>query len=227
MMKKVGIIGAMPSELEVFRSKLSSDKTERIAGYEFHISEACGVYVYHVCCGIGKVNAAVCTQLLIDKFNVDYIINTGIAGGIAAETRVLDIVISKDVMHHDLLARFLDNYPPFYSSFKADKRLVTAAVNVCKELGERFFVERIVSGEVFVSDNAVRDKIIEEFNPYAVDMETAAIAHTASRNEVPFVSVRCISDKADDEGEMTYDEFSAVAARKVAEIVIKILEQIA
>lgn len=227
MMKKVGIIGAMPSELEVFRSKLSSDKTERIAGYEFHISEACGVYVYHVCCGIGKVNAAVCTQLLIDKFNVDYIINTGIAGGIAAETRVLDIVISKDVMHHDLLARFLDNYPPFYSSFKADKRLVTAAVNVCKELGERFFVERIVSGEVFVSDNAVRDKIIEEFNPYAVDMETAAIAHAASRNEVPFVSVRCISDKADDEGEMTYDEFSAVAARKVAEIVIKILEQIA
>lgn len=225
-MKKIGIIGAMPSELSHFREILKNSQIQVEAGYEFYINEIHGCEIITVCCGIGKVNAAVCTQVLIDRFNVGAIINTGVAGGIADETKVFDIVISKDVMHHDLLTRFLVNYPPYNGVFKSNDFLVQTAQTSCKNLGENYFTERIVSGEVFVSDTATRDKIIEEFSPYAVDMETAAIAHTAFRNDIPFVSVRCISDKADEESDISFDEFSAIAAVKVAKIVLNMIKKL-
>ncbi len=225
-MKTIGVIGAMPSELSYFRDSLKDAVIKKLAGYDFYISESYGCKLITVCCGIGKVNAAICTQILIDEFNVGAIINTGVAGGIAEATKVFDIVISKDVMHHDLLTRFLTNYPPYNGIFKADQTLVDIAATSCTNLGENFFIKRIVSGEIFVSDSITRDKIIEEFDPYAVDMETAAIAQAAYRNEIPFVSVRCISDKADEESDISFDEFSEKAAVKVAKIVINMIKRL-
>lgn len=222
-MKIIGIIGAMPSELATIRNELKAAKVKDIAKFDFHICEYGGATIINVCCGIGKVNAAVCTQILIDKFHVDAIINTGIAGGMSDETQICDIVISSDVMHHDLLPRFLENYPPHNSVFIADKGLISLATQSCDKHGIRYFVERIVSGEVFVSSNESRQEIIGEFNPYAVDMETAAIAQCAFRNDVPFVSVRCISDHADDDGEMTFDEFEEKAANRVAKVVLDMI----
>lgn len=222
-MKVIGIIGAMPSELVTIRNKLKAIDIKDIAKFEFHICEYSGVTIINVCCGIGKVNAAVCTQILIDTFQVDAIINTGIAGGMSDETQICDIVISSDVMHHDLIPRFLENYPPYNSVFIADKGMISLATDSCDKYGIRYFVERIVSGEVFVSSNERRQEIIDEFNPYAVDMETAAIAQCAFRNEIPFVSVRCISDHADDDGEMTFDEFEVKAADRVATVVLDML----
>jgi len=226
MMVRIGIIGAMEEEIAQIKDKIQIHNTQIYSNMEFYLGQTNNNIVIVVKCGVGKVNAAICTQVLIDRYNVDYIINTGVAGGIAEATKVFDIVISKDVMHHDLLTRFLTNYPPYNGIFKADQTLVDIAATSCTNLGENFFIKRIVSGEIFVSDSITRDKIIEEFDPYAVDMETAAIAQAAYRNEIPFVSVRCISDKADEESDISFDEFSEKAAVKVAKIVINMIKRL-
>ena len=225
-MNTIGIIGAMPSELADIREALPDAAVDKIALYDFHSNAVGGTKLVSVCSGIGKVNAAIATQLLIDRFDVDCIINTGIAGGLNESAKICDIVISRDVMHHDLEPKFLDNYPPYHSGFEADEQLVRLAADICKAQNVSCFIERIVSGEAFVSSSELRDRIIRDYGPYAVDMETAAIAHCAYRNGVPFVSVRCISDNANEESEITFEEFEKIAAKRVATIVLAMAARI-
>ncbi len=225
-MKTIGIIGAMPSELADIRNVLSDAVVKTYAGYDFYICTYGGKLVVSVCCGIAKVNAALCAQVMIDKFSVDAIINTGVAGGMNKNVKVCDIVVSDAVCPHDLELRFLENYPPYHSMYEADEKLVNAVCQVCAEKSIVNHVGRIVSGEAFISDNAVKQDICDRLSPLAVDMETAAIGQCAYRNNVPFVSVRCISDNADDEGEMSFDEFEKIAAKKVAEIVLETVKKI-
>ena len=223
--KVVGIIGAMPSELADIRKKFPDADKFVVSGFEFYVDEAKnGIKIVHVCCGIAKVNSAVCTQVLIDNFDVDCIINTGIAGGMNSDVKVCDIVISNEVLPHDLDLHFLNDYPPYKAIYEADQKLIDTAVKVCDELGIKHFIGRVVSGESFISDNNVKKDIIERLNPYAVDMESSAIGHCAYLNKVPFVSVRCISVNADDEGAMSFDEFEKIAAKRVAETVLKMVE---
>ena len=122
--------------------------------------------------------------------------------------------------------RFLDNYPPYNSVFKADKKLIDLACETCDEKGYARHIGRIVSGEAFISSSEVKSAICERLSPLAVDMETAAVGHCAFMNEVPFVSIRCISDNADDEGEMSFDEFEKIAAKRVAEIVLEMIKKV-
>lgn len=225
-MKTIGIIGAMPSELVDIRAALGEGTVQTNATFQFHINEIHGKKIISVCSGIGKVNAALCAQNLIHCYGVEAIINAGIAGGMDTAVKVCDVVVSKDVMHHDLMTRFLENYPPHNGTFKADERLVKIAEQACAKNGINCFNERIVSGEVFVSDSAVKKAIKDEFNPYAVDMESAAVGHCAFMNGTPFVTVRCISDNADEQGEMSFDEFEKVAAGIVAKVTFDILEHI-
>lgn len=225
-MKTIGIIGAMPSELADIRNVLINSVVKTYAGYDFHICTYEDKLIVNACCGIAKVNAALCTQVMIDKFEVDAIINTGVAGGMNTKVKVCDIVVSDAVCPHDLELRFLENYPPFHSMFEADERLVNAVCQVCAEKNIVNHVGRIVSGEAFVSDNKLKQDICDRLSPLAVDMETAAVGQCAYRNGVPFVSVRCISDNADDEGEMSFDEFEKIAAKKVAEIVLETVKKI-
>lgn len=225
-MKTIGIIGAMPSELSDIRLSLGQAAVEEKASFKFFINEFEGKRLVNVCCGIGKVNAALCTQNLIDCYKPDYIINTGIAGGMNPEVKVCDIVVSSEVMYHDLLTRFLENYPPYNGIFKADAGLIQKAIKSCEKYGIKCFPGRIVSGEAFVSDSVLKARIIDEFSPFAVDMESAGIGHCAFLNNVPFVSVRCISDNADDEGEMSFEQFEKIAAKRVAEIVLDMAKEI-
>lgn len=222
----IGIIGAMPSELVDIRKFLGEGKIQTFATYEYHVNELNGNTIVSSCSGIGKVNAALCAQNLINNFKIDYLINAGIAGGMDNSVKVCDIVISKDVMHHDLLTRFLENYPPYNGRFIADDKLINLAKKSCEKNNITYFVERIVSGEVFISDNNTKRKIKEEFNPFAVDMESAAIAHCAYLNKIPFITIRCISDNADDNGELSFDKFEIIAAKKVAEITYDLLTEI-
>ena len=219
-MKTIGIIGAMPSELHDIQSVQENVRTHEIAGYTFCESRHGDNTIVTVCCGIGKVNAAVCAQILIDRFSVDCIINTGIAGGMKSGIKVLEIVISTSVLPHDLDAHFLKDYPPYCGEFPADEALQALAASVCDKRSIVHHAGRIVSGDAFVTDSAVKAAIQAAHDPYAVDMETAAIGQCAWRNKIPFVSVRCISDLADDEGAMSFDQFEKLAARRVAEIVM-------
>jgi len=224
-MKIIGIIGAMPSELKDIQSVQTNTEIRNIAGYEFHASMHGANQIITVCCGIGKVNAAVCTQILIDMFHVEQIINTGIAGGMKSGIKVLEIVISTSVLPHDLDAHFLADYPPYHAEFEADENLQNLAKLVCDTMNIVSHAGKIVSGDAFITDSEIKANLIQKYDPYAVDMETAAIGQTAWRNGVPFVSVRCISDLADNDGAMSFDEFEARAAERVAGIVMNMCER--
>ncbi|MDE5769190.1 MAG: 5'-methylthioadenosine/adenosylhomocysteine nucleosidase [Oscillospiraceae bacterium] len=224
-MKIFGIIGAMPSELKDIQAAQVNPVKSVIAGYEFYESLHGENKIVTVCCGIGKVNVAVCTQILIDQFHVEKIINTGIAGGMKKEIAVLEIVISTSVLPHDLDAHFLKDYPPYHAEFKADPDLQDLAKKICNAMQITSHAGRIVSGDAFITDSAVKARLMEQYNPYAVDMETAAVGQCAWRNQIPFVSVRCISDLADDDGAMSYDQFEILAAQRVAKIVMAMCER--
>lgn len=225
-MKTIVIIGAMPSELADIRSTLGDAGIRRFSGFDFYINTYKNNTIVNACCGIAKVNAALCTQVAIDNFHPDCVINTGIAGGMNSIVKVCDIVISTEVLPHDLDLHFLQDYPPYCGIFKSDERLMDIAEKVCGEFGINSFRGRIVSGEAFISSNEVKVDIQKRFNPYAVDMESAAVGHCCFLNDMPYVSVRCISDNADDNGAVSFDEFEKIAARRVAEIVLKMTELI-
>ncbi|MGN0606046.1 MAG: 5'-methylthioadenosine/adenosylhomocysteine nucleosidase [Oscillospiraceae bacterium] len=224
-MKTIAIIGAMPSELADIRAYFSDKDTEVISecGFDFNINMMGDKRIVNVFCGVSKVNAAVCTQILIDKFNADAVINTGIAGGMHNDVKICDIVISNETSPHDVDLNFLEKYLPHCSSFKADEKLVEYAVKSCTDMNYNYHIGRIVSGEAFISDNAVKNDIKARLNPYAVDMESSAIGHCAYINKVPYISVRCISDNADDEGVMSFEEFEKIAAKRVADIVLSMV----
>lgn len=223
-MNTIAIIGAMPSELSDIREILGKAEIKRISGFDFYINVKDGKTLVNACCGIAKVNAALCTQVMIDNFHPDCVINTGIAGGMNSAVKVCDVVISTEVLPHDLDLHFLNDYPPYCGIFKADTQLMDTAEKVCGEFGVNSFRGRIVSGEAFITSTEVKKGIQEKFDPYAVDMESAAIGHCCYLNELPYVSVRCISDNADDEGAMSFDEFEKIAAKRVAEIVLRMTE---
>lgn len=223
-MNTIAIIGAMPSELKDIREILGESEIKHFSGFDFYINNINGKTVINACCGIAKVNAAVCTQVMIDNFHPDCVINTGIAGGMNRAVKVCDIVISTEVLPHDLDLHFLKDYPPYCGVFQADGVLMDTAEKVCGEFGIESFRGRIVSGDAFITSNVVKSAIQEKFDPYAVDMESAAVGHCCYLNKTPYVSVRCISDNADDEGTMSFDEFEKIAAKRVAEVVLRMAE---
>ena len=228
MIGAIGIIGAMPSELADIRAALGEAKVHNIDGFEFHMNEYKGKLVITACCGIGKVNAALCTKTMIDNYALIGIINTGIAGGMNREVKVCDIVISTEVVPHDLAltAKTIPNCPYFKCSFEADEDFINTAEKVCSNKAIKSFKGKIVSGDVFVTDSTIKNKLVSEYQPYAVDMESAAIGNACFLCDKPFVSVRCISDNADDEGAMSYDEFEKTAAKRVADVILAMVEEL-
>lgn len=214
----IGIIGAMDEEVAKIVEVMEIERQEDKACMSFKAGKLNGKDVVVVRSGIGKVNAAVCTQILVDDFGVDYVINTGIAGSLKAEINIADIVISSDVLHHDMDASGfgypLGQIPRMDTlSFAADERLIKLAGEACKnavpEIG--VYVGRVVSGDQFISDKAVKERISSNFDGFCTEMEGAAIAQVSYLNKVPFVILRTISDKADDSATMDYPAFEKLA----------------
>lgn len=214
----IGIIGAMDEEVAQIVEIMQVERKENKACMTFMAGKLNGKDVVVVRSGIGKVNAAVCTQILVDDFNADYVINTGIAGSLKAEIDIADIVISSDVLHHDMDATGF-GYPKGQIpqmkefSFQADECLRKIAHDVCEEVNPeiRVFEGRIASGDQFVCDQGVKDNIVKEFSAYAVEMEGAAIGQAAALNGIPFLIIRAISDKADNSANMDYPAFEKLA----------------
>lgn len=225
-MKTIGIIGAMPSELNEVHKRLSGATVEKHSGFDYYVSQVQDAKVIHVCSGIAKVNAAVCAQIMIDTYHIDALINAGVAGGMQPMIHVCDIVISSEVLPHDLDLHFLQDYPPYCGIYPADKHLIQIAHETCDALGIPSWNGRIVSGEAFISNDDIKEEITKRLNPYAVDMESSAIGHCAYVNKVPFVSIRCISDNADAQGETSFNEFETVSAARVADVVIRMIPKV-
>lgn len=225
-MKRIGIIGAMDLEVEHLKGEMQISRIVDKAGMEFYTGTLKGVDVVIVRSGIGKVNAGLCAQILVDVFQVTHIINTGVAGSLNAKLDIGDILISKDALYHDMDVRIfgyqLGEVPQMgCREFKADKAMIEAAVSSCKEVNPDIHVEvgRILSGDQFISDKAKKETLIADFQGDCTEMEGAAIAHSAYLNKIPFVIIRAISDKADDSAEMDYPTFEREAAKHSAKLV--------
>ncbi|MCR5762881.1 MAG: 5'-methylthioadenosine/adenosylhomocysteine nucleosidase [Treponema sp.] len=226
--KKVGIIGAMDIEVKMLRGELSDAKEVCAGGLVFFEGTLNNASVVIVKSGIGKVNAALCAQLLALKFGVTHIINTGIAGAMASGLKVLDFVVSEDALYHDFDTTGFGYKPTVIpqmdcSDFKADDSMVKAAHSAFTSLKEAsahsLVAGRIASGDQFISSKEQKEKIRSVCNPACVEMEGAAIAHACYINKVPFVIIRCMSDMADDNGENTYNFNEEEAARLSASLV--------
>lgn len=229
----IGIIGAMEEEVAVLKQEMEIEETVEYASMQFCRGVLCGRQVVIVRSGIGKVNAGICAQILADKFNVGVLINTGIAGSLDAAINIGDMVISTDLVEHDMDATIfgdpLGQVPRMDTfSFPADWELMEKAVTANKEANPdiQTFTGRIVSGDQFVSSAEVKAKLVEHFQAKCTEMEGAAIAHAAYLNHISCVIIRAISDKADNSATMDYPTFEKKAIEHSVRLVRNLLPQI-
>ena len=223
-MTKLGIIGAMAVEVETLKSAMTELTVCQKAGMEFYDGILEGLPVVVVQCGVGKVNAAMCAQVLCDCFNVTHLVNTGIAGSLCADLDIGDLLISKDAMYHDFDVQHfgyeMGEVPGMgVLTFPASEEMIAYASAAAEEVNPGHSkIGRVASGDKFVAEKAVKEDIIAKTQAFCTEMEGAAIAHVAFRNKLPFVILRAISDKADDSAEMDYPTFEAIAAHRCASV---------
>ncbi len=223
-MKKLGIIGAMTMEVETLVSSMENAVSKEIAGSTFYEGDLEGLPAVIVQCGVGKVNAALCAQILCTAFGVTHLVNTGISGSLCAQLDIGDFVVSKDAMYHDFDCVHF-GYPygqvPGMDTvaFPADESLMAYAFSAAEavHLGHTK-IGRVASGDQFIADQDKKDFIIEKTQALCTEMEGAAIAQTAYRNKIPFVIIRAISDKADNSAEMDYPTFETLSAHRCAQV---------
>lgn len=223
-MTKLGIIGAMEQEVESLLLEMRDRASRVIAGSTFSSGTLEGLEVVVVQCGVGKVNAALCAQILCDCFGVTHLVNTGIAGSLCPDLDIGDLVVSRDAMYHDFDCVHF-GYPygrvpgMDVTVFPSDDTLLAYAFAAAERVNPGHTkIGRVASGDLFVADKGQKDRIIAATQALCTEMEGAAIAQTAYRNHVPFVILRAISDKADDSAQMDYPTFEKIAAHRCAEV---------
>ena len=229
----IGIIGAMEEEVSAIKEQMSEVSITSKASMEFYEGILNGKKAVVVRSGIGKVNAALCAQILASVFSADLIINTGIAGSLNNDVNIGDIVLSTDVLQHDMDAQGFGykkgQIPQMKEfSFAADEKLRALAKDVCLRVNPEIqvFEGRIASGDQFICDKAVKDAIAEEFGGFAVEMEGAAIGQAAYLNDIPFLIIRAISDKADGSANMDYAAFEKEAIRRSVRLTTEMVKEL-
>ena len=232
-MKTIGIVGAMEEEIALLKNNTEIISAKNIVGTDFFMGKMFGKNVVLVRSGIGKVNAAVCTQVLIDMYGVDYIINTGVAGSINKDLGIGDIVISNDLLQHDFDTSATGDKPGVIprlheSTFKADEELVRIAEEVSKEYiqNQNVFVGRIATGDQFIANSSDKERIWNNFKPYCVEMEGAAIAQTCYLNKIPFVVIRSMSDSADEGACSNFEEHVEKVANNSSIVVEQMIKEL-
>ena len=229
---KLGIIGAMDVEVAALKKKMENKVTTVVAGSEYCEGTLEGCPAVVVQCGVGKVNAAICAQILISVYGVTHIVNTGIAGSLDAGLDIGDLVVSRDAIHHDFDLHFwgrpIGQVPGMaVTAFPADATMLQAAFAAAEEVNPGHTrIGRVASGDQFICSKAQKEKIIADTGAVCAEMEGASIAHTAYRNGVPFVILRAISDKADDSAEMDYPTFEAIAAQRCAQVTMTLARKL-
>ena len=230
----IGIIGAMDEEVAILKESMEVQDTLERAGMTFVKGIMSGKEVVVVRSGIGKVNMGICAQILIDCFGVDTLINTGVAGSLDADLNIGDIVISTDAVQQDMDVSMLGDpvgqIPRMDTlSFPADKELVKKAVAANEKANPDIhtFTGRVASGDQFISDKEVKERIVSLFHPMCVEMEGAGIAQAAYLNKVSYVIIRAISDKADNSATMDYPTFEKKAIAHSVRLVEKLMTKLA
>jgi adenosylhomocysteine nucleosidase len=229
---KIAVIGAMEQEVEALRLAIEDAQTDIIAKSEYTVGKYAGHDVILLKSGIGKVNAAMSTSILLEKFNPDIVINTGSAGGFDASLEVGAIVISDEVRHHDVdVTAFgyeMGQVPDLPAAFKSDEKLRKLAEETVNELGEHQYATGLIAtGDSFMSDSE-RVELVRGYFPQmkAAEMEAAAVAQVCYQFDVPFVIIRSLSDIAGKESSMSFEEFLPTAAKHSTEIVLRLIAKL-
>lgn len=227
-MEKIGIIFAMKEELDALKNYLNINKEYEIFDLKFYEGTINNKNCILVESGIGKVNAARTTQILIDNMKVDYIFNIGVAGGVDLNLNVLDIIIANKLVQHDFDITAFNHekgYIPNVGTFiETDEYLLKLVQNSINE--NRYKIGTIASGDIFCTDSNMSSKINKKFNALAVEMEGASIAQVCYLNHIPFLIIRSISDIPDKNNVMKYEEFLEESSKRVASIMNELLNNI-
>ena len=229
----VGIIGAMDVEVAALKKAANITETSRIAAMEFCEGSLGGTRVVIVKCGMGKVNAGICAQTLIDRFGCTRILNTGVAGSLDNRIDIGDIVVSTDAVQHDFDVEAIGfqkgeiPYTGLYA-FPADKALHAAAAEAVRKAAPevQVFEGRVCSGDQFISTSKQKETIVSHFGGLCCEMEGAAIAQVCYLNDTPYVAIRAISDKEGDSQAVDFQTFAAEAAANCARIVQYMVENL-
>jgi len=228
----IGIIGAMDEEVEILINNMQVQLMAERARMKFYIGKLWGRDVVVVTCGIGKVNAASCTQILIDSFEVSKVINVGIAGGIGKDIVPGDVVIADTLVQHDMNSvafGFRVGQIPRLDTFdfKCDINLIANARLACENIIEhRVFVGRIATGDEFIADEDKIKWLSSEFGALACEMEGGSIAQVCYINAVPFVVIRSISDNANTGAHMDIEKFKLIAIKNSTNIIKNMLQRL-
>ena len=232
-MTKLGIIGAMEIEVAILKSKLESQKVTKIGPMEFFEGKLSGCDVVIVMCGVGKVHAAMCTQVLCGHFGVNAIVNTGVAGSLDAELDICDVLVSTDAVQHDMdvyhLGYEVGRVPGLdVTAFPADRKLMRYAFEASEAIRPGHTkLGRVATGDQFVCSDQQKAKIIADTGASCTEMEGGSIAQVAYVNQVPFVILRAISDKADGSAELDYPTFEKMAAANCAAVTEALAKRLA
>jgi adenosylhomocysteine nucleosidase len=229
---KIAIIGAMEEEVQILREQITNRETITIANSEFTLGQLEGKEVVLLKSGIGKVNAAIGTTILLEKFNPDLIINTGSAGGYDPDLNVGDLVISSEVRHHDVdVTAFGYEYgqvPGLPAAFVGDEKFADLTVDVARKVLE----QQVKKGLIVTGDSFMNDPVRVEFvrgkfeNLIAVEMEAASIAQVCHQFDKPFVVIRSLSDIAGKESDVSFEAFIHTAAQHSTKLILEVLKEL-
>lgn len=221
----IGLIGAMDEEVELLLAQLQNKETTVKAGVTYASGTIHGKQVVVCKSGVGKVNAAVTTQILIDSFGVSQVLFTGVAGALHPELNIGDIVISSSCMQHDMDVRplgFARGIIPYQevSDFPADKNLIELAEEACKQQeAGHYMIGKVLSGDQFIASRETVQTLYEDLGGACAEMEGSAVAQVCYMNSVPYVVIRSMSDKADGSAHVNFPEFTVKASKRSHEIV--------
>ena len=186
----IGIMGAMPDEVDQLCAQLADVTKENYAGVEYHCGTLQGKQVVVCCAGMGKANAASTVQVLCTKYNIDKLIFSGIAGNMTSKIGIGDVCVGETVVYHDAELSMIAQSAPFQTEYHGAPALVQAALDACEACGVKAIAGKIATGDTFVGDAATKKTIEEKCHPDCVEMEGAAVSQIAGRNGVPCVILR-------------------------------------
>ncbi len=227
----IGIIGAMDIEIDGFKNTMTDVLTEKHAGIEFIKGKIDGKDAVVVMCGIGKVSAAICTQMMIDKFSPDVIINTGVAGGLHNKLGIGDVAIAKDVVQHDVDTTIFGDPKGYITNLNmvnipCDEDVQGKLYEISKSIEDTNVISgTIATGDQFISTPYQKNQIKDTFDAIATEMEGGSIGHVCYQNNTKFGIIRAISDNASGDALMDYETFKVLAAQKTIKIVTEFVKQ--